>query len=401
MNYFETQVQSAHDADERNMLDQLIVVVRHKSLILTTTTIFTIAGLAFSLTLPNIYRSATKLMPPQQAQSGAAALLSQLGGVAGAAASVAGLKNPNDLYIGMLRSRTVADRLIDGYDLKKIYKTDSQENARKMLEANTAVISGKDGLITIEVEDESKERALLLANGYVEQLVRLTQVLAVTEAKQRRIFFERQLEASKDNLAKAEIDLSENLDSGGVVSVDGDTKAIVEMIARVRAQISAHEIQLTSLKAFITVNNPEYKRINEELIGLRAELSKLQNGRPSFQSDVKNSKKSSGLSNIKTMRDIKYYQMLYELLAKQYEIARLDEAKDGGTIQVLDAAVLPERKAKPSRAVIVVMAAIFGFFSSLSFAFLLDGYQRMVLNPSQAARMKRVRELSSFKATGR
>lgn len=391
------------DANERefSVLDFLIVVAKYRKLIIFLPIIAAIVAAAISFALPNVYKSGTKLLPPQQPQSGASALLSQLGGAAGALAGAAGLKNSNDLYIGMLKSRTVADRLIAKFDLQKKYDVDTMEKTRLILERNSAIAAGKDGLITIEVEDENKQLVAQLANAYVSELVDLTKVLAVTEASQRRMFFEKQLEQSKDNLAKAEVALKSALDTHGVISVDADSRAIVETVSRLRAKISAKEIQISSMMAFVTTNNPEYKRAQEELLSLRAELSKLENGRPALAGNDANgsdsAKKQLGLENIKILRDVKYYQMLYELLAKQYEVARLDEAKDTALIQVLDPAIEPERKFKPKRSVLILLSAVLACIAAVAWAFVAETRKKILDDPEGKAQWDQFKKLARGK----
>lgn len=378
-----------HKAErEFNILDFMIVLAKYKRLIIWLPVIAALVAMAISLALPNIYKASTKLMPPQQAQSGAMTLLSQLGSATGAV----GLKNPSDVYIGMLKSRTTADRLIDGFKLQSVYGEDTVEQARKVLEGNTAISAGKDGLITIEVEDEDRKRAAQLANGYVAELGRLSKVLAVTEASQRRLFFERQLELAKDNLANAEMKFKGTLNTRGVISVDAESRAVVETIGRLRAQVSAKEIQLSSMQAFVTTNNHEYKRTQEELSSLRAELTRLENGRPSGDAAV-GANRQSGLENIKVLRDVKYYQMLYELLAKQYEVARLDEAKDTAIIQVLDPAIEPERKSKPKRAIIIVLSTALAFFAAVAWAFVSETKKKVLAAPQGAEQWEELKAL--------
>ncbi|MDB5963117.1 MAG: hypothetical protein JWP59_4411 [Massilia sp.] len=383
---------------EMTVLDLLIVIAKHKKLVIGLPMVAGIVAAAVSFALPNVYRASTKLLPPQQAQSGAAALLSQLGGAASMVAGAAGIKNPNDMYIGMLKSRTVADRIVHKFDLQKVYDEETLEKTRRVLEENTTVLAGKDGLISIDVEDKDPKRVAQMANAYVAELTDLTKVLAVTEASQRRLFFERQLELAKDNLAKAEMTLKRTLDTRGVISVDSDSRAIVETVGRLRAQISAKEIQLSSMQAFVTTDNQEYRRAREELNSLRNELSKLENGRPELSTgsggDVKN---QVGLENIKTLRDVKYFQMLYELLAKQYEVARLDEAKDNAVIQVLDPAVPAEQKSRPKRAIIILMSMLAGFFAALGWSFVVEIKARALAIPEGRARWARLKTLIAFK----
>lgn len=375
-----------------SLVELLIVFAKYKKLIIGLPLLVSVIALVIGLLLPNVYSASTKLLPPQQAQSGAAALLSQLGGVAGAAAGVAGLKNPNDLYVGILKSRSIADNLVKRFNLAKLYDTDSLELARKKLDASTTIVAGKDGLITIDFENTDKKLVAPVANAYVDELIKLTSVLAVTEAGQRRMFFGRQLEQAKDNLASAELGLKQALDTRGVISVDSESRTIVETVGRVRAQISAKEIQLNAMSAFITVNNQEYKRVQEELNSLRAELAKLENGRPSLDAgNLSVAGKQIGLENIKILRDVKYYQMLYELLAKQYEAARLDEAKDSAVVQVLDVAVEPERKSKPSRALLVLASAGLAFIVSLIMALMLEARARALQVPMRAEQWLRLK----------
>lgn len=398
-----TALPPSPDAGERefSILDFLIVLAKYKKLLIWLPLFAAIASAVISFMLPNIYKASAKLLPPQQSQSGAAALLSQLGGAAGALAGAGGLKNPNDLYIGMLKSRTIGDKLIAKFDLQKAYDEGTMEKTRLTLERNTIVAAGKDGLITIEVVDEDKKRVAQIANAYVEELVKLTKVLAVTEASQRRVFFERQLEQSKDNLAKAEMALKGALDTHGVISVDADSRAIVETVGRLRAKISAKDIEISAMKAFVTTNNPEYKRAQEELISLRAELSKLENGRPALAgvggTGDNGPNKQVGLENIKILRDVKYYQMLYELLAKQYEVARLDEAKDTAIIQVLDPAIDPERKFKPKRSVLILISTMLAFIAAIGWAFMVETRKKMLANPYGKAQWEEFKMLAKAK----
>jgi len=367
--------------EEFELIDFLVVLARHKKLLYRLPLVFAILGVVLSLVMAEEFKATTKMLPPQQAQSGTAALLSQLGGMAGAASGIAGLKNPSDLYVGMLKSRTIADRLIAKFDLKKVYDVEWQEKARKVLENNTTITAGKDGLITVEVIEKDKKLVAPLANAYVNELIQLTKVLAVTEAGQRRLFYERELQKARDDLVKAESLLKGGLDTRGVISVEMESKAVIGTVARLRAMVSAKEIEINSMKAFVTDNNPDYKRVQEELTSLRSELSKLENGRPETGASAGTQR---GFENIKLLRDVKYNQMLYELLAKQYEMARLDEAKDPSIIQVLDPAVEPERKFRPFRAVIVIMSTIFGLFAAVMWALSAE-FRRKLLKEVRTA----------------
>lgn len=372
-----------------SLFDILLVFAKNKRLILGFPLVIGLLTLLVSFALPPTYRASITILPPQQAQSGAAALLAQLGGAMSAVASASGIKNPGDLYIGMLKSRTISDKLISRFGLLKVYDLTSLEKARKELEKNTSVSSGKDGFIVVSVEDDDKTRSAALANAYIEELTSLNRTLAVTEASRRRLFFEQQLEQAKNNLASAEVALKKGIEVNGVVSVDAESRALVETMARLRAQVSAKEIQLNALRQFVTENHQEFKQAQQELLSLRAELNKLENGTSVDQ--MGSEKIPGGLENIKTLRQVKYNQMLYELLAKQYEAARLDEARDASVIQTLDPAVPPEKAYSPKPVRLAVIAAIIGFFIALSIAYGRNTISRFMCEKTVAEKWDAVR----------
>lgn len=387
--------QQAHEKGDFDLFDLMIALTKKKKLIIGLPLAAALVAALVTTVLPEEFQATAKLLPPQQQSN--ASLLSQLGGMA-ALAGIGNLKTPNDVYIGMLKSRTVADRLIAQFDLKTVYGANGMEKARKTLERNTEILAQKDGIMTITVVDEDQKRVARIANAYVDELTRLTRSLAVTDAAQRRLFFERQLELAKNNLAAAEMKLTGNLETTGVISVDSNSRAIIETIARLRAQISAKEIQLNSMSAFVTSNNQDYKRVQEELSSARAELSRLENGKPGRDEQVNTANsKQPGLENVRTLRDVKYYQMLYELLAKQYEVARLEEAKDTSIIQVLDPAIMPERKFKPNRTLIVAIAAILGALAAIAWATASTLMERALKTPKVARQVAELKGNLKFR----
>jgi len=381
--------------DGMGLVEMLIVLAKHKKTILAWALAGAVVSAGVSMVMPESYKATVKLLPPQQAQSSTSMLLSQLGGLAGAAAGAAGIKNPSDVYVGMLKSRTIAERLSDRFSLQKHYETESKEKTWDRLERNTSILASKDGLISIQVEDKDQKLVAPLTNGYVEELIRMTKSLAVTEAGQRRMFYEQELEHSKDNLAKAEMSLRGAIDQRGVVSVDAESRAQLEMIARLRAQVSAKEVERDAMKAFVTPTHPEYQRAEEALNSLRAELSRLENGRPNSENAAPTS--GQGLKNIQLLRDVKYYQMLYELLAKQYEAARLDEAKDASVIQVLDAAIAPEHRFKPQRSLIVVVSTLLTGLMAVAVVLLGEAKRRWLRSPTSASRWHELKSNLRFK----
>ncbi len=376
--------------DEISLLDLLIVLAKHKKLILGLPLGAAIVAVIATLLMPNIYTGVTRILPPQQSQSTAAAMLNQLGGLAGIAGQSLGIKNPNDLYVGMLKSRTVADNLISRFELRKLYDKKTSDETRKELESNTRITSGKDGIIVVEFEDKEPKRAATIANAYVEELYKLTQTLAVTEASQRRLFFERQLDQTRKNLANAEAAARQGLEKGGLVVIDAQGRGMVETTARLRGQIAVKEIQISAMRAFATGQNPDLKQAQHELDAMKQELAKME-GTSSGRDNAGSVGKADGMDNLRLLRDVKYNETIFELLAKQYEIARIDEAREASLIQVLDKAVEPERKSRPKRALIVILTALVAGFLAVVWAIIKEVGEKARQNPEQAERLKLLR----------
>src|SRR5687767_9577091 len=232
-----------------------------------------IIALGISFLIPPTYTATTRILPPAQQQSPSAALAAQLGSLAGLVGGAAGLKNPADQYVALLKSRSVSDAIVQRFTLKELYEATYLEDARKELEQRTRASSGaKDGIISIEVDDHDPKRAAAMANAFVEELRNLTKTLAITEAAQRRLFFEEQLAQAKDNLTKSEIALQ----GSGVSEATLRTvpQSALEALARLKAQITAQEIKLASMRTFMTDANPEFRVGVQELAALRTELWK-------------------------------------------------------------------------------------------------------------------------------
>ncbi|HEY7750074.1 MAG TPA: Wzz/FepE/Etk N-terminal domain-containing protein [Aestuariivirgaceae bacterium] len=386
---------ATQDDVEFSFLDLLIVLAKHKKLILGLPLAAAVVAAIVTFLMPNIYIATARILPPQQNQSAAAAMLTQLGGQLGVFSGLAGgpfgIRNPNDLYVGMLKSRTVADSLIDRFELRKVYNEDTYHLARRRLSNNSTITSGKDGIIAIEVEDRDSKRAAALANGYVEELYKLTQSLAVTEASQRRLFFERQLELTRRNLANAETAARQGLEQGGLVVVDAQGRGMVETTARLRGQIAVKEIQISAMRTFAAERNPDLKQARQELEAMKVELAKIE-GTASGPATVSRSAATpEGMENLRLLRDVKYHETIFELLAKQYEVAKIDEARDASLIQVLDKAVDPERKSKPRRALIAILTTLAAAFVAVVWAFMTEAGEKTRRDSKQAKRLELLR----------
>jgi len=385
---------TTHDEEEISLLDLLIVLAKHKKLILGLPLVAAIAAVIVTLLMPNIYMATAKILPPQPSQSTATAMLGQLGVLIGAAPTQLGIRNPNDLYVGMLKSRTLADNLIARFELQKVYDKKTMFDTRKTLADKTVIASGRDGIITIEFEDRDPKRAAAVTNGYVEELYKLTTSLAITEASQRRLFFENQLKQTRDQLVQAEVSLRQAIDAKGLAGIDVQSRAILEPSAQLRAQIALREVQLGAIRIFATDQHPDIERFRHEIASMKRELAKLEGGDGETKPAATT---SAGLENLRRFRDMKFLERLTELLTQQFEAAKIDEAKDISIVQVLDKAVEPERKSKPKRALITILTALVAGFLAVIWAFVREAGERARRDPESAGRLEALRAYLRFK----
>ena len=258
-----------------SILDLVIVLAKYKKSILTLPLVVAILASGIALSLPDTFTATTKVLPPQKGMS-AAAMMAQLGGLADAAGSAAGLKNPADLYVGMFRSRSVADNLIQRFGLNKVYEKEFQSQARKELEKRTAISTGKDSIIMLEVDDQDPQRAADIANAYVEELFKLSKTLAVTEAAQRRLFFEKQFEQAGENLVAAETAAREGMNQSGLIKVDEQGRSLVETTARLRSAATVKEVQIAAMRSYAAERNPQLLGAQKELGAIRTDLRKIE-----------------------------------------------------------------------------------------------------------------------------
>ncbi|MGX9785849.1 GumC family protein [Janthinobacterium lividum] len=362
--------------DEIHLLDLLSALGRQRKLIYILPVITTALAVAAAFLVSPKYVSTAVIMPPQQQSSGVSAVLGQLGGLASAAGGIGGLKNPNDLYVGVLQSRTIADTLIGRFKLKERYDKDTLDETRDKLDKIREVINRKDGLISVSVIDKDPKFAADLANAYVVELAALTQNLAITEASRRRLFFEKQLSEAKETLATAESNMRKMQENTGMLQLDAQVKGIIANEAQLQGTIAAKSVQLKGMRSFATANNPDYLRVQEELRGLQEQLDKLQKGQQKEGDVMIPSGKipEAGIAYIRSLRDVRYNETIFELLAKQFELAKIDEAKDSSLIQQLDLAVPAEYSAKPKRALIVIGGLVGGFALAIFIALMRELY---------------------------
>jgi uncharacterized protein involved in exopolysaccharide biosynthesis len=409
--HFETETHPANapheeQDDEVSLLDLLIILARSKWFIIRITIGLGLTALIISLFLPKRYTALTTVLPPQQSSSLSSALMSQIGnlGSLGAlAGSSMGLKNPNDMYVAMFKSRTVEDAMIQRFDLMKEYRQKYMSTARKAFESHATVESGaKDNLIHISVEDKDPKRAAEMANAYVEEYRELSQHLAISEASQRRLFFEQQLEQAKDNLANAEEALKETQQKTGMIQLDSQARALIESAAGLRAQITAKEVQLQGMRTYGTSENADVVQTQQELESLRTQLAKLGGNADDSSAGLimpKGQVPQAGIEYVRKLRDVKYNETIFEILARQFEMAKLDEAKEGALIQVVDPAIVPDYKSSPKRGLITIAAAVAGLFIGIFVVLFREGLGRLRQNPEQRERLDILRKAIWTKKT--
>ena len=378
---------SGYEDDEISLLDLLQVVVENLRLLVLGPLAAGLVALGISYQIPPTYTARVVFMPPQQQQSGAALMMQSLGGLAGAAT---GLRNPNDLFVSFLKSDSLADALIDRFSLLARYQLEFKTDARKTLEGITKVTLGKDGLITVEVEGTDPAFAARLANAYAEELGSLLNRLAITEAQLRRAFFEKQLLDATEKFKKSEMALQ---DSGiSALTLKSNPEASIGAVATLQAQVNAQEIRLSSMRGYLAETAPEFKQAQTELAALRSQFAKLEKT---------NTGSSKGQSEyLARYRDFKYYQTLFELFTKQFELAKLDEAREGAVIQVLDVAQPPERKSKPDKRGIALKTALAVGFVLLLFVFIRNALRQTGADLESREKLSRLSRAWS-KAIGR
>ena len=371
------------DEDEISLLDLLQTVAENLRLLVLGPLAVGLAALGISFSIAPTFTGKVTFLPPQQQQSSAAALLQSLGSLGGlAGAAGAGLKNPADQYMAFLKSQTVTDAMVERFKLQERYDAKLRADARLALQGATRVAAGKDGLISIEVDDKEPAFAAELANGYVQELQRFIGQLALTEAQNRRVFFERKIQEAKTELAEAD----RILRSTGVTAdtLKSSPASAVETVARLKANITAQEVKIGSMRGYLNDSAPELRQALVELATLRTQLAKAEKDEPAPAGKLQD-------SYVERFRDYKYKETLYDLFTRQYELARVDEAREGAVIQVVDVAQVPERKSKPKKAMIAVVATLAASFALLLFVFIRQALRNAEQGGETAEKLARLR----------
>ena len=345
-----------------SMLEMLTWLGESKRWIAGVTAAVAVVSAVIAVLLPNEYTARASLLPPvSQQQSPPAAALAALGALSGLAGSMTP-KTPDEMYVALLKSDSVQRALADRFDLRKRWDFKSYEQLRKAFPKFVRISSDKkSGVISVEVDDTEAQFAADLANAHASEITKVLSRLTVSEAQQRRVFFEQQLKETKEHLVKAEHDLRAVQERSGVIVLDKQAEALITGAAIVRAQIAEREVQLKVLRTIATPQNPDVQRFAAELRALRAELARMESSPGSAGSAVDmpvGKIPEAAIDYVRARRELKIQEALLESMIRQYEVAKLDEAKEGPRLQVVDTALPPDRKSKPARAVIVLVSAL-------------------------------------------
>ncbi len=363
-----------------DLLDLALPLLQHWKLLVFGPLFAGMAALGITYLIQPTFTSRTVFLPPQQQQSAAASALASLGALSGLAGAAAGVKSPADQYVALLQSTTVADRLIDEFKLMQVYESDYRFEARKELAKNVRISLGKkDGLITVEVDDIDPPRAAEMANRHVDELRRLTSQLALTEAQQRRLFFDAQLKKTRDALTQAQLQLQASGFNPGALKAE--PKAAAEGYARLKAEVTAAEVRLQTLRGNLSDTTPEVQNALGMLGALRAQLGKVETS----------THPSGGPDYIGKFREFKYQETLFDLFSRQYELARVDESREGALIQVVDEAKPAERKSKPKRAITAVATTLAALLLLAGFVVSRHFWRQSLARPERAAKLAQLR----------
>jgi uncharacterized protein involved in exopolysaccharide biosynthesis len=392
------RLSSSLDPDKSiDVLDILLVLARDRRRIAIVTLGFLLLGAAVSfLLLKPTFTATATILPPQQQQSSVSAMLGQLSSLAGLGNAGGLLKNPADIYVGMIMSRTATDRLIDRFHLQTVYKTKTMVDTRKAFKAHVTAEAANDGLIEISVKDHDPRRASDLANGLVDELYHLTSTLAITEAAQRRLFFYEQMQDEKTALAAAEEDLKKTQETTGLIQLSDQAAEIIRNVASLRAQIVSSEVELQAMRTYATDQNPDVTRLQQQIDALQQQLTTMENNQRRMQPgniQVPTAQvPEAGLEYANKLREVTFHTALLTLLSKEYEAARIDEAKSAPLIQVVDHAVPPDRKSGPPRLLLTFAAGFLGFLVACVWALFRQALKNIEQHPERAKKLERLFE---------
>jgi tyrosine-protein kinase Etk/Wzc len=385
-----------HAQQEINFLDIFLVCLKRKRLILGGSLGVAVLTLAACFIMTPVFRGTVAVMPLQtNASSSAAQLLSQFSGVAsmvlGAQAGTTG-----NLYVGIVQTQAVLDPIITRFGLMKLYRLDTIEDARDYLlnDVLAASMDSLSGVVTITADDRDPQRAADIANAFAEELKRVFDSVASTDAGRRRIFFESQLKKAHEDLTNSEINIRNFAETTGALRIDEQASATLQGIMTIRNSIAVKEVQISVMKTFAAKGNPDLKRSEQEVQALKAQLKKLEDKQDITTPGViipTDQIPDLGMEYLRKYRDFKYFETLYELIVKQYEAARIDEAREASPVQLINTAVKPTKKAKPKMLLLTIIDGAAAFMLFTLIAFFVEVFNRASRSPEQRDRVVEMR----------
>jgi len=359
---------------QQGLLPYLRLFWEHRRFIFRTGAYALLASILIAVLIPARYQSLTRLMPPDsQSTSGLGMLAAMAGkggsaGLGGVAGDLLGVKSSGALFVGILGSETVQDRLIDEFHLMKIYHDRKIEDARKDLAERTEVSEDrKSGIITIGVTDHDPQRAAGMAKAYVGELDRLVAQVSTSSARRERIFLEGRLEKVKGDLDLAAKNFSQFASKNSAIDIPAQGKAMVEAAAVLQGQLISAQSELSGLQQIYTDNNVRVRAVQARVNELQKKLNEIGSAGTPGGSQGENSLYPSirklpllGVTYADLFRQTKIQETVYELLTQQYELAKVQEAKEIPTVKVLDAPIVPTKKSFPPRTVIALLGTMLG-----------------------------------------
>lgn len=365
-----------YEEDEISLIELATTLGEEKKILFGLPFAAAVISIIVSLLMTPTYTAKVTLLPPSGGGGGGlSAMLGEAGGLAALAGLSLGGNSSSQTYISILESRTAAEMADKQFNLLDRHEVKYKDQLIDLIKDITRFqVDKKSEVLTIEADDKDPEFAANLANGFYNILIELQNRLAITEAQRQRAFFEEQFAKAKEKLTEAELNLAKVQRETGVLEIEAQASSTMSAIANIRAQIAGKEVKLASFKSFATTSNPEYQQTLAELAGLREQLRKLEATAPKSEETIQFGNLSAaqlpetGLEYIRAFREVKYQQAIFEVMAKQFEFAKLEEAKEGASVQLLDPAVPPELKSKPKRAQIVVLSTLAAGFLAVLIA---------------------------------
>lgn len=397
--------QTSPNRDEVHLLDYLIILAKNSRLIIYTAAAVTVLTYLTLFLLPNKYTATARLLPPQQNLTMIAQTMEGLGagmgggrsggGAGGVPGGLLGLKTPADLYVGMLTCNTISDRIIERFKLREHYGQKFLEDLRKKLAQRVKISAGKDGLITIDVTDESPQRAQEMANAYINELDGLLHNLSSQEANDRLVYLDKKRTETAHKLSKAEESLRKFSENSGVLQIDAQTRGMLEYIASLRASIDAKEVQLKVLREQATPFNYDLIKLETEVKGLKEKLSEAeaQESKHPKTNDVliaSSKMPALGLEFLRLYREAKFQEQLYQLYSKLVELARLDLLSDFSLVQVVDRAIPPEKHSN-KRLLPALLAGAGACLLMIFLSFALENWHNAAQSPEDFERQEELK----------